>query len=308
MNKPLLSICIPTYNRAHYLKECLNCIVCQFEDKKVYSQVEIVISDNASEDNTQELIKEYQKDFSNIRYFRNSRNLWFDRNVDNVITKARGIFCWMSNDDELIEKDALKFILNIIKNNLDIGYIRIDSNNILENKEIRYFKDGNDWLTNIGLTGGLLSQNIFNKKYLRSDRQKYYDNLWIHFSIALELIVDKPSILIKNVFKTAGREDFCRWAVNGFTIVTYTQLKKIIQKLPQQGYDKKVINKLLNGFARDLPKNVVSAKIHGLKINFSNFKLLVKEFSYSPFWSFISILVFFTPSFILKKVKRFKDK
>ena len=48
MNKPLLSICIPTYNRSYYLKECLDCIVCQFRDKEVCDQVEIVISDNAS--------------------------------------------------------------------------------------------------------------------------------------------------------------------------------------------------------------------------------------------------------------------
>ena len=56
MNKPLLSICIPTYNRAHYLKECLGSIVAQFDDRDVRDNVEVVVSDNASPDNTRELV------------------------------------------------------------------------------------------------------------------------------------------------------------------------------------------------------------------------------------------------------------
>jgi len=308
MNKPLLSICIPTYNRAHYLKECLDCIVCQFKDKEAYDQIEIVISDNASKDNTQKLVKKYQEDFPNIRYFRNQSNLEFDRNVDNVLEKSKGAFCWTLSDDEFIKKDTLKFILDTIKSNLDIAYICIDSNNILGDKEVRYFKDGNDWLTNIGLTGGLLSQNIFNRKYLSANREKYYDNLWIHLSLVLEIIAHRPAILIRNIFKSTKHSCKGSWIEKGHAFITYICLKKIIQNLLQYGYDKKIINNLLNNFARGLPKNVVSAKIHNLKISFSNFKLLIKEFFYSPFWLFISILVFFTPTSILKKIKRFKNK
>jgi len=307
MNKPLLSICIPTYNSAHYLKECLDCIVCQFKNKEVYNQVEIVISDNASEDNTQELVKKYQKDFTNIRYFRNSRNLEFDRNVDIVITKSEGNFCWTLSDDEFIEKDALKFIFNIIKNNLDVAYICIDSNNILKGNKIRYFKDGDDWLANVGLTGGLISQNIFNKEYLPSNREKYYDNLWIHLSLVLEVIAHRPNILIRNIFKSTNHPCSHGWE-KGNSFFTYICLKKIIQDLHKYRYDKRIINRLTNGFAKGLSRNIASAKIHGLKISFSNFKLLIKEFYNYPFWLFVSILVFFTPRFILKKIKNFKNK
>ena len=55
-----LSICIPTYNRAEYLKEALDSIIKQINDTN-RDKVEICISDNASEDNTKELIENYRK-------------------------------------------------------------------------------------------------------------------------------------------------------------------------------------------------------------------------------------------------------
>src|SRR3989338_7717414 len=90
MNKPLLSICIPTYNRAHYLKECLDSIVAQFNDSEVRDNVEVVVSDNASLDKTRELAEEYCRKFNNIKYFRNNENIGFDLNVANFgIIKLR---------------------------------------------------------------------------------------------------------------------------------------------------------------------------------------------------------------------------
>lgn len=71
MNKePLLSICIPTYNREVYLKRLLDSIVSQ---KGFSDDIEIVIDDGPSKDNTQLMVAEYQKKYPNIRYFRNTK-------------------------------------------------------------------------------------------------------------------------------------------------------------------------------------------------------------------------------------------
>lgn len=308
MNKPLLSICIPTYNRVHYLKECLDCIVCQFKDKKVYNQVEMVISDNASKDDTQKLVEEYQKDFSNIRYFRNSDNLGFDRNVDSVITKSGGNFCWTMSDDDIMKKSALSFILDVIKRYPEISYIGINPANASDKEEIRYYKSGKEFISSKALLppDGLLSHCIINKKFLPRDRKKYYGNYWFHYSLVLEIIASRSFVVVKSILEEVERES--RLEVGGANFLTYVYLKNIIKNLSRFGYKKKSINRLLKGFTRGAPKNVASAKIHGLKTNFSNFKLLIKEFFYSPFWLLVSILVFFTPIFILKKVKKFKSK
>ena len=71
-NKILLSICIPTYNREKCLQQCLDSIVNQ---KAFNANIEIVISDNASSDNTDELVKKYQEKYTNISYKKNKENL-----------------------------------------------------------------------------------------------------------------------------------------------------------------------------------------------------------------------------------------
>jgi len=58
-NKPFLTIAIPTYNRAIYLKNLLNCIVPQAED--LCGLVQICISNNSSTDNTREIIADFKK-------------------------------------------------------------------------------------------------------------------------------------------------------------------------------------------------------------------------------------------------------
>jgi glycosyltransferase involved in cell wall biosynthesis len=73
INNPIISICIPTYNRADFLKICINNIINQ--DAFSENKIEIVISDNNSPDNTYEVVKTFQKNYSNIKYFKNHENI-----------------------------------------------------------------------------------------------------------------------------------------------------------------------------------------------------------------------------------------
>lgn len=61
--KPLVSICIPTYNNARFLGESLDSIVNQ-----TYPNKEIIVSDNASTDETEKIVKEYVEKY-NIEYY-----------------------------------------------------------------------------------------------------------------------------------------------------------------------------------------------------------------------------------------------
>jgi abequosyltransferase len=80
---PLLSICIPTFNRRKYLQECFESIITQ--DGFNEQDIEIVISDNASEDDTSSLVYEYMNRYSNIVYHRNEENIGADRNVLQIL-------------------------------------------------------------------------------------------------------------------------------------------------------------------------------------------------------------------------------
>src|SRR5438128_1806612 len=106
-NTPLLSICIPTFNRADCLKQCLESIVSQFADPAIKDKVEVVVSDNASTDNTEAVVKQFLDRFSNIHYRKNPENLGFDRNALALVEKARGEFVWFLGDDDALFPDSI---------------------------------------------------------------------------------------------------------------------------------------------------------------------------------------------------------
>ena len=102
-----LSICIPTYNRAAFLGYALDSIIAQATD-----EVEIVVSDNASTDGTEALIRDYQTRFPRIRYHRNSENLGADRNFLKVVEIAQGEYCWLLGSDDALADGAITAVLS----------------------------------------------------------------------------------------------------------------------------------------------------------------------------------------------------
>src|SRR3989344_5983711 len=112
--KPLLSICIPTYNRAEKLQQCLHHIAIQLNDEGLNTAIEVVVSDNASQDNTAQIVKKFQESFGNIRYFRNEKNLGIDKNIINSVVKANGKYCWHIGDDDFIQNGALTFLVDFL--------------------------------------------------------------------------------------------------------------------------------------------------------------------------------------------------
>ena len=109
--QPLVSICIPTYNRAEYLKQTIESIVCQPEFQS--GEVEIVVSDNASTDNTRGVCERYAQ-YDNFFYSCNEKNVR-DMNFPIVLSKAHGKLRKLNNDTFLLKKDALKKLCELVK-------------------------------------------------------------------------------------------------------------------------------------------------------------------------------------------------
>lgn len=116
-NNILLSICIPTWNRAETLNVALNLLLEQIDALDGYL-VEIVISDNASTDNTWEVISFYNKKYPKIPFMlnRNIENLGFYGNFKVCRELSNGKYIWLlSDDDHLIKKDSLIKIIDVLK-------------------------------------------------------------------------------------------------------------------------------------------------------------------------------------------------
>ena len=78
--------------------------------------MEVVISDNCSTDNTEELCRKYVEQYSNIHYFRNEVNN-HDENFPTVLSEAKGEFRKLSNDTVFYHNGSIEYMLDIIKKN-----------------------------------------------------------------------------------------------------------------------------------------------------------------------------------------------
>ena len=101
---PTLTIGLPVYNGAEYLSQSLDALLAQ-----TYQDFELIISDNASEDETAEICREYAQRDGRIRYLRQPVNIGAAPNHNFLVGEARGrYFKWASHDDlyapELLEK------------------------------------------------------------------------------------------------------------------------------------------------------------------------------------------------------------
>lgn len=114
MDEYILTIAIPTYNRRKYLQENLQVLLPQLSD--CYEKVELLISDNASEDDTEEYINNLQKKYS-ISYYRNSQNLGADGNFIECYKKAKGKYLIILSDDDIFLPNSLNKLIHIIKHN-----------------------------------------------------------------------------------------------------------------------------------------------------------------------------------------------
>ena len=115
VNKPILSICIPTYNRSVYLEKSIASIIKTDEFKE--GKIEIVISDNCSADNTEELAKHYISKHKNIKYYKNDKNVK-DLNFSMALERGSGVFRKLSNDTIIYRDGSLKYMLDIIEKNI----------------------------------------------------------------------------------------------------------------------------------------------------------------------------------------------
>ncbi|MCS6774726.1 MAG: glycosyltransferase, partial [Thermoflexales bacterium] len=108
--QPLLTIAIPTYNRAKHIDRQLSWAVNAISDR--WDQVELIVSDNGSPDATPEVCQRWvQQTNGRLRAYRQPQNVGLPRNAIFCIQQARGKFIWLVSDDDEICEDTLDWLL-----------------------------------------------------------------------------------------------------------------------------------------------------------------------------------------------------
>lgn len=122
MQENLLTIAIATYNRHDYLKENLDVLLPQC--KKYTNEVKVVISDNASEDNTGELISGYQSEYPGlITYNRNKENLGLQGNFSKAVELSHSKYIYLMGDDDILSPNFLEIVIPYLTSDEEYGIV-----------------------------------------------------------------------------------------------------------------------------------------------------------------------------------------
>lgn len=126
-NQPLLTIAIPTYNRSSFLDLCLKRIGEELHSLSTDRRklVKVYVSNNASTDNTCEIISRNQSAISDhFEVANNVENIGADRNIVQCYTSATTPYVWILGDDDVILQGGLKVVLDALdKQDLDVLYV-----------------------------------------------------------------------------------------------------------------------------------------------------------------------------------------
>lgn len=243
--KPVLSICIPTFNRKDTLEVLLNSIVNQLilANREI---IEITVSDNASTDGTEEFMKQYIARYKgiNISYFRNKENLGAGANYLKAVEMAHGEYAWIIGSDDELYSDAIQRILVEIQMGATVYLAQRDNYDITLSKFIGkqlFFKElGGDNLTiplnsrenwafylnlctEIGGIMSYLSSIVFNKKLwdgVQPDND-YMVTEYIHTYNLFKVLLDNEETSIRLINKPFVK---CRLGNDSFFQSAYQRL------------------------------------------------------------------------------------
>lgn len=204
MKVPLLSICIATYNRADNISETLDSIIPQLTD-----DVELLVVDGASTDNTEIIIQKIALKEPRIRYVRLPIKGGVDQDYDKSVELARGEFCWLFTDDDLLKSGAVAAVKTAIKKGYGLIFVNAEVRDrklaaVLQNKRLAILEDRIyaidqmesllvDTLTYLSFIGAVvIRRNI----WLSRERDLYFGTEFIHIGVIFQKSLPEPTLVI----------------------------------------------------------------------------------------------------------------
>ena len=215
--KILLTIAIPTFNRASYLDICLDNLSGQI--RKHALSVELIVSDNCSQDTTGDVVEKYKREGLDLCYVRNDENIGPDGNMLQCFHMAQGKYVLILGDDDILLEGALETILEAIADN-DYGCVYLKCYGFKDNFKAEFpaYKKGRGnkivldparfiYKTNVMLT--FISANIFNKSLIPKDIDfsHFMKTNLIPLAFNLSAVLSAEKSLYLNRMCIAGKTD-----------------------------------------------------------------------------------------------------
>ena len=260
---PLLSISIPTWNRAKFLSVSLDSFLEQMKGINP-EEVELFVSDNCSDDNTTEVVKSYIDKGLPITYNKNEENIGASRNFLRCMQRASGKYILLLGDDDVLNPGTLKFLLDILREK-DYGLVHIHQFKDVQNDLVEYdslddfYKQVSYWFT-------FVSGSIFRKDIVSKVIPEPYINsrlLQLPYFI-MSATLSKKNLLINRQLLTDGLDNSSNGGYNFYEVFVRNYLN-IWRGFVDKGF---VSEKCYKAIKKDVYVNFV---------HHYNYRLLIKH-------------------------------
>lgn len=300
--KKKLTIAIPTYNRAGFLKQSLERISKQIVGHE--KDIELIVSDNCSTDDTKSVVSGFVENGVPIIYNRNAVNKGMDGNFVYCFQNATSKYVWVLGDDDYLIEGTISRLLDIMDSG-EYGLIHLKNSlehSIDNNFVSKTFDNHSEFVGDISFMITFISANIVRTKYVEKiNFDKYLGTYFTLIPVYLTAAVEEN----ENLMVYARTMDTAADAVtNGgyhiFEVFVTNYLKILKEYIPHLGYVwyEKEKFRLCRRFLYGWMKRLLINKNHGLRFKTDNwFKILIKKYWYEPY--FYPMLL----AFWVKKIK-----
>ncbi len=216
-----LTVCIPTLNRGPFIGQTLRTIVPQLTPA-----VELLIVDGGSTDDTAEVVAAFQERCPAVRYVRADvepgagpapSNAGFDRDCDLAVELARGTYCWLMTDDDLLQPGAIDAVLRATADAHTLIVVNAEMRNatvsrVLEERRVPLHADrvygpgeAQELFGDVGEYLSFVGAVVVRRDLWRSrERERYYGKGFIHVAVLFQkrlpgtaLVLAHPWIVIR---------------------------------------------------------------------------------------------------------------
>jgi glycosyltransferase involved in cell wall biosynthesis len=268
--------------------------------KEVLDKMEIIISDNCSTDDTQQIIENAISKGFVCRYIRNSENLGMDGNFVSCFKKASGRYVWLLGDDDTIIIDSLVKIVNILDVPQEYGLLHIYQKNDILDSTI-YVTDKEQMVKYVSYYVTFISANIVNTKYVPMiDFEKYIGTWFTLVPLYLMSLTQEALNIIYTTATIEGGKDYGRNGGYNFYVVFLNNFFSIIEECVYSKSVLKYVKRDMWPFIWGHTKQLLIRKnIGNYKIE-NGWKILLKHYGYECY--FWRTLLKYSFAFIKRKV------
>jgi len=157
---PILSICIPTYNRPREFERLLKRLTPQLDER-----MEIVVRDDSTNQDSMEIFGALTKQKRYSTQYYKGEKIGVDSANLFLLEKAKGIFVWWFSDDDILLENGVRAATEVITADPEINFIWAnfayqEISNLVLDRPDGYFKNGSDVIRSLGVNIGLMSTYI----------------------------------------------------------------------------------------------------------------------------------------------------